>query len=162
MGEQADRARRVAAVEFETMVLGRHMVHNARRRTGALETSAYLLLTRLQAQGPMSLPQLSEAFGLDVSTLNRQTAALLRAGLAERIADPDGGLARKFRLTEAGERRLEEEREGNRAGLGRVLADWDEGEIDLLADVLRRYNTAIEARGGRPWPRPAAEPGHQG
>ncbi|NPC98165.1 MarR family transcriptional regulator [Nocardioides sp. zg-DK7169] len=129
------------------------MLTRTRRLEGALDRTAYLVMARIEAEGPMSLPQLSDAFGLDVSTLNRQTAALLRAGLVERIADPDGGLARKFRLTEAGLRDLDAERTRGREGLGRVLADWSEEDVALLSSLLGRYNAAIEARDGRPWPR---------
>lgn len=40
---------------------------------------------RLEVQGPMSIGELSDAFGLDASTLNRQAAAVLRAVPAERV-----------------------------------------------------------------------------
>src|SRR6188472_1211030 len=60
-------------VEYEQMLLSRHEV--MRHRTGQLERSAYVLLSRIRLQGPMSIGELSEAFGLDASTLNRQTAA---------------------------------------------------------------------------------------
>ncbi|MCP9948511.1 MarR family winged helix-turn-helix transcriptional regulator [Actinomadura madurae] len=69
---------------------------------GLLERSAYILLSRVRIEGPMSIRQLSEAFDLDPSTLNRQTSAMLRAGLVERIPDPEGGIARKFRITSEG------------------------------------------------------------
>jgi hypothetical protein len=36
---------------------------------------------------------------------------MLRIGVAERITDPDGGTARKLRITREGRRRLREERE---------------------------------------------------
>ncbi|XVQ89593.1 MarR family winged helix-turn-helix transcriptional regulator [Microbispora siamensis] len=132
-------------IEFETMLLGRHR---------HLDRSAYLLLNRIHITGPMSIGQLSDAFGLDVSTLNRHTSALLRAGLAERIPDPDGGIARKFRLTEEGERWLGEEREKNILGLEKVLADWTAEDVAAFAAYLRRFNTDIEHLAGRPWPRP--------
>ncbi|MGI5158470.1 MarR family winged helix-turn-helix transcriptional regulator [Microbispora sp. CA-102843] len=132
-------------IEFETMLLGRHR---------HLDRSAYLLLSRIRMTGPMSIGQLSEALGLDVSTLNRHTSALLRAGLVERIPDPDGGIARKFRLTEEGERRLDEEREKNILGLEKVLADWTAEDVAAFAASLRRFNTDIERLAGRPWPRP--------
>lgn len=64
----------------------------------------------------MSIGQLSDAFGLDASTLNRQTAAMLRGNLVERIADPDGGIARKFRITAEGERRPRLPPPGERPG----------------------------------------------
>ncbi|WP_182903029.1 MarR family winged helix-turn-helix transcriptional regulator [Microbispora sp. H10830] len=132
-------------IEFETMLLGRHR---------HLDRSAYLLLNRILVTGPMSIGQLSDAFGLDVSTLNRHTSALLRAGLVERIPDPDGGIARKFRLTEEGERWLGEEREKNILGLEKVLAGWTAEDVAAFAAYLRRFNTDIEHLAGRPWPRP--------
>ncbi|MDI2125305.1 MarR family winged helix-turn-helix transcriptional regulator [Yinghuangia seranimata] len=137
------------------MVLARHQVMVNRNVEGRpLERSAYLLISRLEAEGPMSIGQLADAFMLDTSTVNRQVAALLRGGLAERIVDPDGGLARKLRATEEGRRRLAADRERHRRGLERVLADWDEPERRELLDVLTRFNRSIEDLQGNAWPRP--------
>lgn len=144
-------------VEYEQMLLSRHglLTHRkGRRKDGLLERSAYVLLSRIRVQGPMSVGELSEAFDLDVSTLNRQTAAVMRAGFVERIPDPDGGMARKFRITEEGARTLDSEREGMVSSLQRVMADWPEEDIAAFAGYLRRFNTDLERLGGRPWPRP--------
>ncbi|WP_024799511.1 MarR family winged helix-turn-helix transcriptional regulator [Nocardia sp. BMG51109] len=142
-------------VEFETMLLSRHTL-NPRYRSDStrLERSAYILLCRLSIEGPMSIGQLSEAFGLDASTLNRQTAALLRSGLVERIPDPEGGMARKFRISDKGEKSLTTERNANIDGLNRVLRDWSAEDVAAFADYVQRLNTDIERIGGRPWPRP--------
>lgn len=147
----------VYQVEYEQMLLSRHGLvqhRNEHRKDGGLERSAYILLSRIRVQGPMSIGELSDAFGLDASTLNRQTAAVMRAGLAERIPDPAGGMARKFRITEKGALRLEEERERTVASLGRVMADWPDADIAAFAAYLKRFNTDIERLGGRTWPRP--------
>ncbi|MFD9128884.1 MarR family winged helix-turn-helix transcriptional regulator [Kitasatospora sp. NPDC059571] len=141
-------------IEYETMLLGRHVHMTARSAAGNLDRSAYILLSRLRMEGPMSIGQLSEAFGLDASTLNRQTAAMLRAGLVERIPDADGGIARKFRVTEEGTRRLEEARTEMVHGLDRVMADWSPEDVAVFAACLKRFNTDIERVSGRPWPRP--------
>ncbi|MFE3683182.1 MarR family winged helix-turn-helix transcriptional regulator [Streptomyces sp. NPDC059095] len=142
------------------MLLSRHQVLARRERDPErLERSAYLLLSRIDTQGPMSIGQLAEAFGLDTSTVNRQTAALLRCGLAERVPCPDGGLARKLRITVEGTRRLEADREVNRSCLARVVADWSPEEIRELADVLVRLNRSAEALEGRHWPRAEEAPG---
>ncbi|MEU9213222.1 MarR family transcriptional regulator [Streptomyces sp. NPDC048415] len=144
-------------VEYEQMLLSRHgLLHHKGGRTkeGVLERSAYILLSRIRVQGPMSIGELSDAFGLDDSTLNRQTAAAMRAGLVERIPDPEGGMARKFRITGEGERLLDEERQGLVRSLDRIMADWSETDIAAFASYLRRFNTDIERIGGRPWPRP--------
>lgn len=144
------------AIEFETMLLSKHSLAAApaRREGGLLERSAYILLSRILMQGPMSIRQLSEAFGLDQSTLNRQTSAMLRAGLVERIPDPEGGIARKFRITEEGERRLDEDRRGVIHSLDRIMAEWSAEDVAEFAAYLKRFNTDIERHSGRPWPRP--------
>ncbi|WP_067819612.1 MarR family winged helix-turn-helix transcriptional regulator [Nocardia inohanensis] len=143
-----------ARVEFETMLLGRYTISARYTRDGTrLDRSAYVLLSRLSTEGPMSIGQLTEAFGLDASTLNRQTAALLRAELVERIPDPDGGIARKFRITAAGERSLEDQRTANTEGLERVMTAWSDEDIAAFAGYLERFNTDIERLDGRPWPR---------
>ncbi|WP_045878640.1 MarR family transcriptional regulator [Pseudofrankia sp. DC12] len=151
-------------IEYEGMLLGRyaHLSARGEQRAGGLERSAYILLSRIRMQGPMSLGQLSEAFGLDVSTLHRQTAAMRREGLAERIADPDGGMARKFRITAEGARRLDRQRAEIVAGIDQVVEDWTAEEVAAFAAFLKRFNAGIERRGGRPWPRPSDGPSEGG
>ncbi|MFI5758181.1 MarR family winged helix-turn-helix transcriptional regulator [Streptomyces sp. NPDC051569] len=147
----------IVVIEREFKLLSRHTSlgsANGCPPEVRLERSAYLLLSRIEIDGPLSIGQLADAFGLDTSTVNRQTAALLRTGLAERIADPDGGMARKLRMTDEGLRRLHAHRAWATDGLGLVLADWTADEIAALAHALLRFNTTIEEKEGRPWPRP--------
>ncbi len=102
----------------------------------------------------MSVGELSDAFGLDTSTLHRQTTAMMKAGLVERIPDPEGGMARKFRVAAEGERRLEDERAYNVAALEAVLREWSAADVAAFAGFLERFNTDIERIDRRPWPRP--------
>ena len=146
----------VDLIEFETMLLGRYMhlvSPRARGMTRWLDRSAYVLLSRIRAEGPMSIGELSDAFGLDTSTLNRQTAAMLRIGIVERMPDPEGGIARKFAITAEGERRLAEDRAKKMSGLEQVMADWAPEEVAEFAAYLSRLNRDIERHDGRPWPR---------
>ncbi len=143
----------VEALEYETMLLIRHTYLNNLRGEG-LERSAYILLSRLELDGPLSIGQLSEAFGLDTSTLNRQTSAMMKADLVQRIPDPDGGIARKFRITEYGSERLRAVREVNTAGLAKIVDDWSPDELEAFVSMLVRFNHDIERHVGRPWPRP--------
>jgi DNA-binding MarR family transcriptional regulator len=143
-------------IEFETMLLGKYMhllTPRARGEHGRLDRSAYLLLSRIQVEGPMSIGQLRDAFGLDASTLNRQTAAMARAGVVERIPDPEGGIARKFAITPEGARRLDADRTANISGLELVMTDWTPDEVADFATMLSRLNRDIERLDGRPWPR---------
>lgn len=118
-----------------------------------LDRSGYLLLSRLDAEGAMSIGQLADALQLDVSTVNRQTGALLRAGLVERIPDPDGGLARKLRITSQGADRMAAERTCRQTGLSRLLESWTPEDVIRLEDVLTRFNREVERQEGRAWPR---------
>lgn len=156
------RDAQIEAIERELRLVGRHATMGSLHQCPPgvrLERSAHLLLSRLEAEGPLSIGQLADAFGLDTSTVNRQTAALLRVDLAERIPDPDGGMARKIRITEEGLRKLRANRAWATDGLGTVLEDWTPGEVATLADALRRFNTTVEEKEGRPWPRAAEADG---
>ncbi|WP_214110437.1 MarR family winged helix-turn-helix transcriptional regulator [Acrocarpospora catenulata] len=135
----------IADIEREFMLIGRYKELAA---TGAeerrLERSSYILLRRLEDEGPMSIGQLAQAFSLDTSTVNRQTAVLLRGGLAERIPDPEGGMARKLRITEEGLRRVDEERQCRLTNYARVLENWTAEELASLAEGLAHFNASIE------------------
>jgi DNA-binding MarR family transcriptional regulator len=139
-------------VEVELSLLARHHLHSS--QTGReLDRSGYQLLGRLEL-GAMSLRQLAEAFRLDQSTVNRQVNALLRAGLVQRVADPDGGLARMLRPTRRGLALLRRDRAVAREQVGRVLEGWPAAETRELHRLLERLNTSIERLEGRAWPRP--------
>ncbi|MEU4653251.1 MarR family transcriptional regulator [Streptomyces sp. NPDC023723] len=144
-------------IERELLILTRHLELTSPRRVrsdgDALDRSAYVLLSRLEAQGPMSVPDLVEAFGLAPSTFTRQTTALLRDGLVERTLDPNGSVARKFRITDEGRARLRADRDAIVTGLADVLGDWPADRLTQFIVDLERFNTDIEQRTGRPWPR---------
>jgi DNA-binding MarR family transcriptional regulator len=155
-GVQVRSDEEFAELVRELMLVSRHIVldvADSYRGDDRLERSAFILLSRIEAEGPMSIGELAGAFGLDTSTVNRQTAAMLRSGVAERIPDPDGGLARKLRITDEGRRRLGKERDWSVNGLRRVLQSWTPEEIDQLTTALTRFNRSIEDLSGKPWPR---------
>ena len=147
----------ISVTEYEVMVLGRHLTSmpgRKRRTGGVLDQSAYALLSMIRILGPRSISEFSAHTGLDASTLNRQTAALVRDGFAERIPDPAGGLARKFRATECGDKALDDERAASRAAIARATGDWSEKDRRAFAELLGRFNRSIEGRLGRDFPRP--------
>lgn len=150
----------IAKIEYEMMLLTRHvndLPRRSRRRGGKLDHSAYVLLSHLQVGGPMSIRGLADITGLDASTLNRQTAALLKHGYAVRLPDPNGGVARRFELTRVGADTLRDERETSKQSLAGVLADWPQDDVNEFSKFLRQFNTSVESRTQRPQPRPAAE-----
>ncbi|MBF6195526.1 MarR family winged helix-turn-helix transcriptional regulator [Nocardia implantans] len=141
---------------FELSLLSRHFPAALLRRPGfQLDRSAYLILTRLELDHPLSLRELSEAFQLDVSTINRQVGAMRKQGLVERVPDPDGGIARKIRASAKGLELLAADRKQSRQGIGAVVAEWTEADIDLFSRLIARFNQSVEDKEANPWPRPA-------
>lgn len=141
---------------YEQMLLTRSALQGtpARNREWVLDRSAAVLIARLEASGPLSVGELAEAFGLDVSTVHRQLAAALRAGLVERIQDPDGGAARKHQPTAEGSRRFHAEMSARAESFRSVTAGWTDEEVETFVVLMRRFNQGVEALRGQPWPRP--------
>lgn len=147
----------LARLVFELTLLSRHFPASLLRRPGfRLDRSAYLILTRLEVDAPLSLRELSEAFQLDISTINRQVAAMLKQGLVERVPDPDGGIARKIRASAKGLELVAADREQSHEGIGAVVADWTVADITQLSGLISRFNMSIEHLEENPWPRPPA------
>ena len=146
----------ISTLEYEGMIFGRHVAAftgTAARTGGTLDQSAFTLLTLLQVGGPLSISELTGITGLDASTLNRQTASLVTKGYAERISDPTGGIARKFRNTKEGNRVLDEERQASHVAFVKILSTWTKADQEKFTTLLGRLNQGIEEMSGRPWPR---------
>ena len=157
MADAGNAAASAAGLEREISLLARYMLPGRRLwDRDRLERSAYALLQRLEDQGPMSIGELADAFQLDPSTVNRQTAALIRQNLADRVSDPEGGMARKLRINEEGARRLRNDREFYSAGVSTIVEEWTPAEIARFENDLRRFNQCVEELEQRPWPRPGA------
>ncbi|MEV0059404.1 MarR family winged helix-turn-helix transcriptional regulator [Nocardia sp. NPDC058379] len=140
---------------FELNLISRHFPTTTRRRPGfALDRSAFLILTRLDLGEPLSLRELSEAFQLDISTINRQVGAMLKQDLVERVPDPEGGVARKVRATAEGKAALAADQKHRAAGIGVVVADWDAEDVAELSRLMQKFNHSVERIEENPWPRP--------
>lgn len=135
--------RRIEDIEYAQLMLNRYTVAQHRHYDG-IDRSVYLLLSRIDNHGPMTIGDLSEAFRLDASTLQRQTSAALRAGFLERTLDSDGGVARKFTLTELGKEQFIAARDRSTTALKKILGDWTDADVNHLADALQRFNTSLE------------------
>ncbi|MEU6117364.1 MarR family winged helix-turn-helix transcriptional regulator [Streptomyces sp. NPDC047117] len=152
----SEQERRLSDLERELTLLSRHFVASRGPRIGqSLERSAYVLLTRLEVGEPLTLKELAHTFQVGISTINRQVSAMLRNGLVERIPDPDGGMARKFRPTPLGLERLEADRAISRAGATRLIeaSGWSEGKTEQFLTLLIEFNQSIEQLEGLTWSR---------
>lgn len=139
----ARRKANIEHIEYEQMLLSRFTVAQHRNGQG-LDRSVYLLLSRIDGHGPLSISELSQNFRLDASTLQRQTTVAIREGLLERILDPQGSAARKFALTPHGQTRLREVRQYSVNSLEGIMAGWPDEDVRTFAELMHRFNESIE------------------
>ena len=110
-----------------------------------IEWAAYALLFQLVADGPMRSSALAEAVCVDPSTVSRQVAELVKAGLVERVPDPADGRASLLVATERGLAVHATRRERRVATFARIVADWPAGDVATLTDLLSRFNDSFVA-----------------
>ncbi len=115
----------------------------ARARHG-IEWSSYVVLLHLVTRGAMRANALAEVLCSDPSTVSRQTAALVEAGLVERRPDPDDRRAVQLAATDRGAALYETVRAERQALMSDVLRDWDVEDVSALATLLDRFSTDLE------------------
>ncbi|WP_049570806.1 MarR family winged helix-turn-helix transcriptional regulator [Streptomyces sp. SBT349] len=126
----------------------------------SMDRAAYLLLSRLAEEGPAGVKALAEGMGIDSSTVTRQVAPLVDAGLVRRAADPADGRAVVLQLSPRGNERLAEVRSSRRRLISALTAGWTPEERADFCALLTRFNDAIThlQSGGGP-PEPPSAPG---
>ncbi|MEV0264661.1 MarR family winged helix-turn-helix transcriptional regulator [Streptomyces sp. NPDC050617] len=142
-----EQQRRLNDFERELTLLSRHFIASrGPRARQTLERSAYVLLTRLETGEPLTLKELAHTFHVGISTINRQVSAMMRKGLVERIPDPDGGMARKYRPTALGLERLRADRAVTIEGAARLIeaTQWTDETTQRFLTLLSELNQSIE------------------
>jgi DNA-binding MarR family transcriptional regulator len=109
------------------------------------EFSALMLLFPLRHVGPMRVTDLAEIKQADPSTISRQVAQLVKAGLARREADPVDGRASRLAVTETGLAACQQLHEARHALLSKALRDWPPERINAFADLFTEFNSSVEA-----------------
>lgn len=140
-------------MQYELMLFSRNYTKPHHTDEAVLERSAYVLLCRLENAAPMTLKEISEALGLDASTIHRQVAALLRHGHLDYARQPPGEVARRVAPTAAGRNALAQTRAILERGLRSVVGDWPEAKRQQFEGLLLDFNMQVEALEGKSWPR---------
>ena len=138
----------VERIETEVALLMRR-AEATRRATGeaphrALDRAAYLLLRKLDADGPQQISAIAAALGLDGSTVTRQVSALERDGLVRRVRSESDGRAIVVTPTAEGLRRMTGVKNARHDLSEHILAGWGEPDRADLARLLARLNHDME------------------
>ncbi|MGY0069431.1 MarR family winged helix-turn-helix transcriptional regulator [Streptomyces sp. QTS137] len=116
----------------------------------SMDRAAYLLLNRLDNEGPMGVKALAASMGIDSSTVTRQVAPLVDTGLVKRTSHPEDGRAVVLQLSPRGQSRLEEVRSSRRQLMAELTEDWEQEEREAFCALLTRFNSALSARMAAP------------
>jgi DNA-binding MarR family transcriptional regulator len=111
----------------------------------ALDRASYVILRRLQQDGPQNVSALAATLNLDGSTVTRQVTALQKDGLIERRPDPRDGRGTVIEATALGLQQVDAVREARRTLYGTVLHDYSGPERRELAAALERFTAALDA-----------------
>jgi DNA-binding MarR family transcriptional regulator len=120
-----------------------------------LDRSAYLLLGRIVATGPIRLSSLAEGMCLDLSTVSRQVHALEANGLVGRTTESTDRRASLIEATERGREIYQRNSAVWLDALGELLSDWSDAERSEFARLLTRFNETIASRPTASTPRAA-------
>lgn len=112
----------------------------------SMDRAAYLLLNRLDKEGPMGVKALAASMGIDSSTVTRQVAPLVDTGLVKRTSHPEDGRAVVLQLSPRGLSRLEEVRSSRRQLMAELTEDWTPEEREAFCTLLTRFNVALSTR----------------
>ena len=108
-----------------------------------VEWAAYRLLFQLVQDGPQRSSALAETACVDPSTVSRQVAQLVKAGLVERQSDPGDGRAALLVSTDRGRDAYAAKVEHRQRMFARVLEGWSVDDVDALTALLTRFNDSI-------------------
>jgi DNA-binding MarR family transcriptional regulator len=108
-----------------------------------VEWAAYGLLFQLVGGGPRRSSALAEASCVDPSTVSRQVAQLVKAGLVSRQSDPEDGRASLLVATERGQAVYAEKQVHRNRLFAHLLAGWTEDEVVTLTGLLTRLNDDV-------------------
>lgn len=133
----------VDGIETELLMLARWLEAVQRRQDYPMERAAYLLLRRLQTDGPQRVAELAEGLGLDGSTVTRQLGALDRAGHIRRTAHPEDARVTIVEATPAGVRAADALRRHRQERVAGHFAEWSAADQRELRDVLHRLNDVL-------------------
>jgi DNA-binding MarR family transcriptional regulator len=101
-----------------------------------LSTSAYSILSRIDREGPKPLGALAARLAMDRTTLSREVAPLVDAGLIEAKADKDDRRRRILALTDSGAARVAEARPLWAAAQKELAGDFGAGRTQQLMHEL--------------------------
>lgn len=141
----ADNDRELPALVRELVTLSRRFRTNAERLHPDLSFVEYSLLSEMAERNGARARDLVGLYGINKSTISRQVAALQRAGLVVREADPDNARTQLLHPSDHGRELLAHADARMHHEVSTRTETWSPDEVKALRGLLARYNTAASA-----------------
>jgi len=138
------RGSSTAVIEHQLVMLARWLEAAQRKQSYPMDRASYLLLLRLERDGPQRVAALAASLGLDGSTVTRQLAALDSRGWVRRSADPLDARVTVVEATGAGLTAMDDVRRLRQGRVDELFGDWSAAEQAELGQVLGHLNEVLE------------------
>jgi DNA-binding MarR family transcriptional regulator len=112
----------------------------------SIDKALYPVLSATAAIEPARVADIAEVVGLNPTTTSRHLSALEREGLVSRAKNTRDARVAVIELTSQGKRAIRGLRDARRAVFARLLADFDEAELQQFGDYLQRLQDAFAER----------------
>jgi DNA-binding MarR family transcriptional regulator len=104
-----------------------------------LDSSAFPLLAYIESHPGSRGSDLAAHFHVGRATISRQLTRLEDLGLIERFMDPDDSRGQLISLTAYGRTQVQSAANARVQALAEVVANWNETDVHMLAELLGRY-----------------------
>jgi DNA-binding MarR family transcriptional regulator len=125
-------------------MLARWLEAAQRKQSYSMDRASYLLLLRLERDGPQRVAALASSLGLNGSTVTRQLTALDSRGWVHRSADPLDARVTVVEATGAGLTAVDDVRRFRQGRVDALFGDWSSAEQAELGRVLGHLNEVLE------------------
>lgn len=135
---------KIKQIEYELTTLIRRAVYlEQNKKIGNIDRALYLLLRKLDEDGPANSKSIAKTFHLDISTVSRQTTTLESLGFIQRFSDPNDKRVSLFQITDEGRQALREDIEKRLDKYTNMLDTWSILECETFKELLTRMNQAL-------------------
>ncbi|OUB34388.1 hypothetical protein BK708_05845 [Bacillus thuringiensis serovar yunnanensis] len=116
------------------------------RDTKGMDRSAYLLMKKLEKEGPLPISVIANFFKVNASTISRQIQSLKSNGWVTSFSDKNDARVNLVTLTNEGINMLMVTKIKRMEVYSDLLSNWSEEDIQTLATLLSKLNISIEQR----------------
>jgi DNA-binding MarR family transcriptional regulator len=116
------------------------------KKHGGLDRSSYTLLHHLSNHNKVGVKALAEEFGLDTSTISRQTSVLEAKDYVVKVPDPQDGRSSYFQITALGAQTFAEARDIRLQRYEQIFEDWSPVDCQTFSGLLARLNRKLQQK----------------